>query len=100
MCPSPTSNAPPSGLKLLTFDGDVTLYKDGGSLTSDSPVISRLLHFLRKDVKIGIVTAAGYTDSSKYFARLSGLIEAVQRSQDLTAEQKQGLIISKSFHFC
>ena len=99
ICPSPTSNAPPSGLKLLTFDGDVTLYEDGGSLTSDNPVISRLLHFLGKDVKIGIVTAAGYTDSSKYFARLSGLIEAVQCSQDLTAEQKQGLIISKSFHF-
>lgn len=95
MCTSPTSKAPPSGLKLLTFDGDVTLYEDGGSLTADSLVISRLLHFLGKDVKIGIVTAAGYTDSSKYFARLSGLIEAVQCSQDLTPEQKQGLIISK-----
>lgn len=100
MCPSPTSNAPPSGLKLLTFDGDVTLYEDGGSLTADSPVISRLLHFLSKDVKIGIVTAAGYTASSKYFTRLSGLIEAVQCSQDLTAEQKQGLIISTLFRFC
>jgi IMP and pyridine-specific 5'-nucleotidase len=93
MCPSPTPQSSSPGLKLLTFDGDVTLYEDCGSLTSDSPVISRLLHFLGKDVKIGIVTAAGYTDSSKYFARLSGLIEAVQCSQDLTAEQKRGLII-------
>src|SRR5436305_14863866 len=35
MFPSPTSNAPPSVLYLLTFDGDVTLAVDGGSLTSD-----------------------------------------------------------------
>ena len=92
-CPSPSSQPSSPGLQLLTFDGDVTLYEDGGSLTSDCPVISRLLHFLSKDVKIGIVTAAGYTDSSRYYSRLSGLIEAVQCSQDLTAEQKRGLII-------
>ena len=93
MCPSPAYRSSSSGLQLLTFDGDVTLYEDGGSLTSDSPVISRLLHFLSKDVKVGIVTAAGYTDSSRYYVRLSGLVEAVQSSQDLTAEQKRGLII-------
>ena len=80
-------------LKLLTFDGDVTLYEDGGSLQGNLPVISRLLHFLSKDVKIGIVTAAGYTDPSKYYDRLSGLIEAIQCSQDLTPEQKRGLMI-------
>ena len=80
-------------LKLLTFDGDVTLYEDGGSLQGNPPVVSRLLHFLSKDVKIGIVTAAGYTDPSKYYDRLSGLIEAIQCSQDLTPEQKRGLMI-------
>lgn len=80
-------------LELLTFDGDVTLYEDGGSLGPSCAVISRLLYFLSRDVKIGIVTAAGYLDASKYHARLSGLIEAVQHSPDLTAEQKHGLIV-------
>lgn len=82
-------------LKLLTFDGDVTLYDDGASLHSieENPVILRLLHFLEKDVCIGIVTAAGYTDPANYFNRLSGLLLAVQSSQKLTKAQKSNLII-------
>ena len=84
-----------SMLKLLTFDGDVTLYDDGASLLSieENPVILRLLHFLEKDVRIGIVTAAGYTEPANYFNRLSGLLEAVQSSQNLTKAQKSNLII-------
>jgi IMP and pyridine-specific 5'-nucleotidase len=83
------------GLELMTFDGDVTLYEDGASLHSPEadPVILRLLHFLGRDVKIGIVTAAGYTQPENYFNRLSGLLVAVRDSQELTAKQKQNLII-------
>lgn len=82
-------------LKLLTFDGDVTLYDDGASLHSveKDPVILRLLHFLERDVRIGIVTAAGYTEPKNYFNRLSGLLLAVQSSQTLTKAQKSNLII-------
>ena len=82
-------------LQLLTFDGDVTLYEDGGSLESveKNPVITRLLHFLAKDVRIGIVTAAGYTDPGLYFNRLGGLLTAIQSSQELTSVQKSNLII-------
>lgn len=91
----PSKTSPRSTLKLLTFDGDVTLYDDGASLVSveENPVILRLLHFLEKDVRIGIVTAAGYTDPANYFSRLSGLLNAVQSSQTLTKEQKSNLII-------
>jgi IMP and pyridine-specific 5'-nucleotidase len=83
------------GLELLTFDGDVTLYEDGASLHSPeaNPVILRLLHFLALDVKIGIVTAAGYTQPEHYFNRLSGLLVAVKESKKLTAAQKSNLII-------
>lgn len=88
-----TANSNSSNLQLLTFDGDVTLYEDGGSLTPDSPVISRLLHFLSHGVKIGIVTAAGYTDASRYYGRLAGLLSTVASSPHLTAEQKRGLIV-------
>lgn len=83
------------GLELLTFDGDVTLYEDGASLHSPeaNPVILRLLHFLAHDVKIGIVTAAGYNQPEHYFNRLSGLLMAVKESKELSATQKSNLII-------
>lgn len=83
------------GLELLTFDGDVTLYEDGASLHSPeaNPVIFRLLHFLSRDVRIGIVTAAGYMQPEHYFSRLSGLLLAVKSSKELTPAQKSNLII-------
>ena len=65
-------------LQLVTFDGDVTLYDDGKSLTADNPVIPRLLKLLADGVNVGIVTAAGYTDGWKYFARLEGLLLAIR----------------------
>ena len=64
-------------LQLVTFDGDVTLYDDGQALTPDNPVIPRILRLLSRGTKIGIVTAAGYSDSSKYYDRLYGLLNAI-----------------------
>ena len=68
-------------LELITFDGDVTLYEDGQSLTADNPVIPRILRLLACGIKIGIVTAAGYTEGEKYWERLHGLLEAVSSEQ-------------------
>ena len=65
-------------LELVTFDGDVTLYNDGESLLQDNPVIDRIIGLLKQGIKIGIVTAAGYTDASKYYGRLSGLLDLVK----------------------
>ena len=64
-------------LELVTFDGDVTLYDDGQSLASDNPVIPRILQLLSRGIKIGIVTAAGYTEASRYSRRLTGLLTAI-----------------------
>ncbi|KAH6630121.1 IMP-specific 5-nucleotidase [Chaetomium sp. MPI-SDFR-AT-0129] len=80
-------------LQLATFDGDVTLYDDGESLEPSSPIIPRLLDLLRKNVKIGIVTAAGYTTADKYHARLHGLLDTLAATPDLTPTQKQSLLI-------
>ncbi|KAL7271345.1 IMP 5'-nucleotidase [Rhizina undulata] len=85
-----TLNGP---LKLVTFDGDVTLYDDGQCLFPTSPVISRILALMQKGIYIGIVTAAGYTDSARYKERLYGLLEAVKNSTELSEEQKSNLII-------
>ncbi|KAI1203571.1 IMP-specific 5-nucleotidase [Nemania serpens] len=80
-------------LQLATFDGDVTLYDDGQSLEPSSPIISRMIDLLHKNVKIGIVTAAGYTTADRYYARLHGLLDAIAQSTILTPQQRQNIVI-------
>lgn len=48
---------------------------------------------MSRNTKIGIVTAAGYLESEKYYERLHGLLEAVQASTLLTTEQKHNLVV-------
>lgn len=79
-------------LELVTFDGDVTLYDDGQSLTMDNAVIPRILGLMRKGTRIGIVTAAGYVEGRRYYERLHGLLDALHAS-DLPISLKQNLIV-------
>lgn len=79
-------------LRMVTFDGDVTLYEDGGSLDYTNPVIPYLLKLLESNICVGIVTAAGYDEPHKYESRLEGLITAVHDSS-LTADQKSRLTV-------
>ncbi|ODQ68204.1 IMP-specific 5'-nucleotidase 1 [Nadsonia fulvescens var. elongata DSM 6958] len=82
-------------LKLVTFDGDVTLYDDGMSLEIDSPVIAPLINLLSRNVFVGIVTAAGYSEKSgeMYAKRLHGLLKSITVSRVLTLEQKTNLLV-------
>jgi IMP and pyridine-specific 5'-nucleotidase len=80
-------------LELITFDGDVTLYDDGACLSTDNPVIARIIRLLRQDIKVGIVTAAGYTEAAKYYERLQGLLDVMHESTELTDEQRCGLVV-------
>ncbi|KAL8366866.1 hypothetical protein RB595_005028 [Gaeumannomyces hyphopodioides] len=80
-------------LKLATFDGDVTLYDDGQSLEPDSPVVPRMLDLLRKDVRVAIVTAAGYTTADRYHARLHGLLDAMAADPTLSPAQRSNLVV-------
>ncbi|KAF2225578.1 IMP-specific 5'-nucleotidase 1 [Elsinoe ampelina] len=80
------------GVDLMTFDGDVTLYDDGQSLDPSNPAIPRILELLRQGTRVGIVTAAGYTDAAKYYGRLHGLLDAIAES-DLKEETKGNLIV-------
>lgn len=79
-------------LELVTFDGDVTLYDDGQCFTADNPAIPRILRLMERGTKIGIVTAAGYTEARRYYERLRGLLDALHAS-DLPASSKQNLIV-------
>ncbi|KAI9830438.1 MAG: IMP 5'-nucleotidase [Sarea resinae] len=80
-------------IQLVTFDGDVTLYDDGESLTESNPVIPRILSLMKQGAKIGIVTAAGYTEAARYYGRLHGLLDAIKASSDLTSSQKHNLVV-------
>ncbi|CCX05211.1 IMP-specific 5-nucleotidase [Pyronema domesticum] len=80
-------------IKLITFDGDVTLYDDGQCLVPSNPVIGRIMWLLEHDLRIGIVTAAGYTDGAKYKERLLGLLDAIKDSTVLTEKQKHNLVV-------
>lgn len=51
------------------------------------------IDLMSENTKIGIVTAAGYTEAEKYYGRLHGLLEAVKASTLLTETQKKNLII-------
>jgi IMP and pyridine-specific 5'-nucleotidase len=79
-------------LELVTFDGDVTLYDDGMCLTPENPVIPKIMRLMERGSKIGIVTAAGYTEAKRYYERLFGLLHAIQASE-LPLDAKQNLII-------
>ncbi|KAF2632415.1 IMP-specific 5'-nucleotidase-like protein 1 [Macroventuria anomochaeta] len=79
-------------IELVTFDGDVTLYDDGMNLLPENPIIPKILQLMRRGSKIGIVTAAGYTEANRYYGRLFGLLHAIQES-DLPLESKQGFMI-------
>ncbi|KAF8473140.1 IMP-specific 5'-nucleotidase [Kalaharituber pfeilii] len=81
-------------LKLVTFDGDVTLYDDGQSLTPCNPVVPQMLNLLRRNINIGIVTAAGYSDGARYRDRLYGLLDATADPKNgLTPQQQRNLIV-------
>ena len=80
-------------LDLVTFDGDVTLYNDGENLHRDNPVLPRILDLMRSGVRVGIVTAAGYTDPKRYVTRLSGLIDALMEGTEVPESLKRNLVV-------
>lgn len=83
-------------LKLITFDGDVTLYEDGQNLTPDAPVVERLMKLLKLNMFIAVVTAAGYPGKSgaeNYYYRLKGLLDRIKESDELTDVQKENFFV-------
>ena len=88
-----------SRLELVTFDGDVTLYDDGESLTPQNPVIPYILNMMRKGTRIGLVTAAGYTEAHKYHERLYGLLDAIAESDIAEAAEHRLVVMGGEANF-
>ncbi|KAJ2785561.1 IMP 5'-nucleotidase [Coemansia interrupta] len=68
-------------LKMVTFDGDMTLYADGQNFEHDNALTDLLISLLRRRIAVAIVTAAGYgDDAARYELRLSGLLKGFARA--------------------
>ncbi|GMM51190.1 IMP 5'-nucleotidase [Starmerella bacillaris] len=82
-------------VRLMTFDGDVTLYDDGSSLHPGDLMAARLIEFMKRGIYVGIVTAAGYPEPSgtMYHKRLRGLIEGIMETPELEGFRNHLLIM-------
>jgi len=70
---------PFNGPKLITFDGDQTLYSDGANFDSNPKLANYLYLLLKHGVTVAVVTAAGYEyETQTYELRLSGLLDYFQ----------------------
>jgi IMP and pyridine-specific 5'-nucleotidase len=75
------------GPKMITFDGDQTLYSDGANFDSNPRLANYLTLLLRHGVTVAVVTAAGYEyNVEKYEFRLSGLLDYF-KAQGLSEEE-------------
>lgn len=87
---------PETKLRLITFDGDVTLYEDGKSLEADSPLVDYLVKLLSHNVYVAVVTAAGYPGqqgAESYEGRLKGLIATLQTTSKISESQKNNFLV-------
>jgi IMP-specific 5'-nucleotidase len=82
-----------NGPKMITFDGDQTLYSDGSNFDSNPNLASYLCQLLSHGVIVAVVTAAGYEyNVEKYEFRLSGLLNYF-KAKKLTAEQCERFLL-------
>jgi hypothetical protein len=82
-----------NGPKMITFDGDQTLYSDGSNFDSNPALASYLCQLLKHGVIVAVVTAAGYEyNVEKYEFRLSGLLNYF-KAKNLTAEECERFLL-------
>ncbi|PFH35370.1 putative IMP-specific 5'-nucleotidase 1 [Besnoitia besnoiti] len=74
-----------SQLRLITMDGDETLYPDGANFT-DTRIAKKIAALLQRGTKVAVVTAAGYGyEVARYHERL-GLLFEYLKDANLSAE--------------
>jgi IMP and pyridine-specific 5'-nucleotidase len=80
-------------LQLITFDGDQTLYTDGGNFEDNEELAIGIMSLLCHGVKVAVVTAAGYgLDGTKYARRLRGLLDRFV-AEKLSREQVENFFV-------
>mmetsp|Transcript_12168 Transcript_12168/g.42187 ORF Transcript_12168/g.42187 Transcript_12168/m.42187 type:complete len:493 (+) Transcript_12168:179-1657(+) len=80
-------------LRLVTFDGDKTLYEDGHNFSPNSKLVDRLIILMRRGLNVALVTAAGYPGNPiRYEERIGGLLRGM-RERGLTEEECGRLLV-------
>jgi|TARA_B100000524_G_scaffold271886_1_gene150087 IMP and pyridine-specific 5'-nucleotidase len=67
-------------LRLVTLDGDKTLYPDRTTLQKESPLVALLFQLIERGVVVAMVTAVGFDSVEPYEARLEGLLDAIKQA--------------------
>ena len=81
-----TTTKPFLPLKLVTFDGDCTLYSDGAAM-KNVDLANALIDLMMHGIYVGLVTAAGYGhDAPRYEARVRLLLNTLETRKDIDAE--------------
>jgi IMP and pyridine-specific 5'-nucleotidase len=80
-------------LRLITFDGDQTLYSDGGNFEQNEELAMGIMSLMCHGIKVAVVTAAGYgLDGTKYAKRLQGLLDRFL-VENLSKEQVENFYV-------
>ena len=66
-----------NGPRMITFDGDQTLYSDGENFEKNPKLAHALYQLLRHGVVVAVVTAAGY----EYKVRTCACVRAHARGE-------------------
>jgi len=67
-------------LRLVTLDGDKTLYPDRCTLEKESALVPLLFKLIERGVVVAMVTAVGFDSVEPYEARLKGLLDAIRQA--------------------
>ncbi|KAJ2898684.1 IMP 5'-nucleotidase [Coemansia aciculifera] len=87
-------------LKLVTFDGDMTLYADGMNFEEDTGLTAQIIALLRRQIYVAIVTAAGYGDDApRYEHRLSGLLAGFAKAGLSASEAGRFFVLGGECNF-
>jgi len=63
-------------IKLISFDGDQTLYSDGQNFEKNERLAKSIIDLIQIGVRVSVITAAGYgLEANKYETRLRGLLD-------------------------
>lgn len=83
-----------SNLKFISFDGDQTLYSDGGNFDAANDELAlAIIRLLCHNVKVAVITAAGYgQDNTKYEHRIQGLLQRFI-DENMTADQIRNFLV-------
>ena len=68
-------------LKFVSFDGDQTLYSDGGNFAENSGLSFQIIELIKAGIIVCVITAANYQhNGEKYEVRLEGLLRRFIKS--------------------